>query len=607
MNIELTVVEDLGIKLYSKLPQVLAEMVANAWDANASAVEISLQEGDIGPESTIVVSDDGHGMAYDEIGDKYLRVGRKRRDTEGDKTEGDKRNVMGRKGIGKLSVFGIAKRAEIRTVREGRLSVFLMDVDKMLSQAREEGKYKPDLLAGDKEVDERDGTTITLTSLTRKTSIDVQSVRRGIAKHFAVMGDEFCVSVNGEQITPAEKFVDAHWDKKWEIKEPVASDRQEWVVSGWIGAAKSPLAEEDRGVAITARGKLIQSPTTFGIKSGSRYSYSYLAGEIRAEFCDMEEDSIATDRHSIVDTQQGVALREWGAAKISKISEELVSVRRTAREKTIREDPEIKAWLDTLDGQQMKMANKIIGIVTLGENMDHDKRKELIRYARASFEQSTFLEMLSTMEENPDSATLLDMFREYNVVEARELERIVKARLETINRLDKFMQENATEVPTMHDYFKNAPWMLDPTWTQWQDEVYFSQLLKEKFPNEKLEESNRRIDFMAIGVGDTVHVIELKRPRYRLRSSDFAQLASYVGFVKNRIGNDPNGYKSVAGYLVVGARSDDSGVREMTQTYENSRYYIRTYGDLVSSARRLHKHFDDKLEDFEKARLQAKL
>ena len=65
------------------------------------------------------------------------------------------------------------------------------------------------------------------------------------------------------------------------------------------------------------------------------------------------------------------------------------------------------------------------------------------------------------------------------------MERIVKTRLETINRLDMFMQKNTKEVPTLHDY-KNAPWMLDPTWTQWQDEVYFSQLLKAEFPNEKL-------------------------------------------------------------------------------------------------------------------------
>lgn len=607
MKIELTVIEDLGIKLYSKLPQVLAELVANSWDANASEVKISLCEGDINPNSKIVIEDDGHGMTYDEVGKKYLRVGRKRRDEDGDKTEGRKRNVMGRKGIGKLSVFGIAKGAEIKTVRNGKLSVFQMDIDEMLKQARKEGKYKPTLLSDDQDVEEKDGTTITLTRLTRKTGIDVQSVRRGIAKHFDVMGEGFCVSVNGRQITAAEKFVDADWEKKWEIDESVASNRQEWTVFGWIGAAKRPLAEEDRGVVITARGKLIQSPTTFGIKSGSRYSYSYLAGEIRAEFCDMEEDSIATDRHSIVDTQQGAALRAWGAEKIKKISEELVIMRRNAREKTLREDPDIQAWLNTLDGPQTKTANKIIGIVTLGEKMDDAKRKEIIRYARASFEQYAFLEMVSTLDEKPDSAAMLDLFKEYNVVEAREMERIVNSRVKTIQQLVKFMDENAREVPTLHNYFKESPWMLEPTWTQWQHEKRFSKLLRENFPEEELGEKDRRIDFIAIGVGDTVHVVELKRPSYRVRDRDFTQLTKYLAFIRRRLGNVPGrGYADAAGYLVVGKIPEDYDMQALLQMAQGGRQYVKTYEDLVVDAQRLHKDFDDKIHEFEKARQQAR-
>ena len=84
-------------------------------------------------------------------------------------------------------------------------------------------------------------------------------------------------------------------------------------------------------------------------------------------------------------------------------------------------------------------------------------------------------------------------------------------------------------------------------------------------------------------------------------------MSRYVGFVRNLMGNDPErSYKSVAGYLVVGSRSNDPSVMEMTRTYENSRHYIRTYEDLVSSAKRLHKHFEDKLANFEKARLQAR-
>ena len=607
MKIELTVIEDLGIKLYSHLPQVLSEVVANAWDANASSVEIFLQEGDIDENSTIVVKDNGHGMTYEDIQDMYLRVGRKKRVENGtDETLGGQRKAMGRKGIGKLAVFGVAKQAEIKTVRNGKLSVFHMDVDDMLREAHESGTYVPKSTCVNEYVNEHDGTTITLTKLTRKSRIDTQAVRRGIAKHFSVIGNKFQVSVNGEQITASDKFVDKDWEKKWPIDELVNEEAPEWRVSGWIGATVQPLDEEDRGLIITARGKLIQSSTMFGIKSGSKYAYSYIAGEIQAEFCDMEYDSIATDRHAIMETPQGIALMEWGASKISKIADMLTEMRKCAREKTVREDPEIKKWLSTLDGAQTKTANKVIRIVTLKADMGAVERKELVRYARASFEHSAFLEMVSTLDEHPDPAMLLKLFKECNMVEAREIERIVKSRLEAIHQLTKFIDENALEVPTLHDYFKDSPWMLDPTWTQWQHEVHYSKLLRDKFPDEELDGSDRRIDFLSIGVGDTVHVIELKRPQYTVRSKDFTQLADYVGFIKNRIGNDPDkGYRDVAGYLVVGKRSDSPGVKEMVLTFEKSRHYVRTYDDLVSSAQRLHKQFVDKLEEFETERRQS--
>jgi len=505
-------------------------------------------------------------------------------------------------------VFGIAKNAEIRTVRGDKLNVFRLNLDDMLGEARKTGKYTPESISINKDTEEDSGTTITLTNLTRKTDIDVRAVNRGIAKHFVVIGDGFLVRVNGEPILPADKFTDDSWEKKWDcIEEPVSKGNPEWVVSGWIGATKRPLAEEDRGIIVTARGKLIQSPTMFGMKSGSKFSYSYLAGEIRAEFCDGAMDSIATDRHSIMDTEQGIALRKWGAEKMGSISNELTEIRRAARERTVRNDADIRAWLDTLDGQQIKTANKIIKIVTSDEKLDDAKRRDLINYARASFEQRAFLDLVSTLDENPDPATLLDLFKEYNMVEARELERIVMSRLHTVDKLIKFMNNNTREVPELHKYFRDAPWMLDPTWTKWQDEVSFSRLLKQKYPDKDLDESDRRIDFMAIGVSDTVHVIELKRPKHRLKSEDFTQLANYVGFIKSRLGNDPKyGYRDVAGYLIVGAKDGNAGVWEMIRIAENARYYVRTYDDLVASAKQLHKHFDDKMKEFEKARSSAR-
>ena len=605
MRIELTVIEDLGIKLYGKLPPVISEMVANAWDADASKVEIFLQEGDIGADSKIVLSDDGHGMTYEEIGEKYLRVGRKRRVKEGGDQTPNSRNVMGRKGIGKLSVFGIAKRAEIKTVSSGKASVFQMDVDDMLSEAQRSGKYMPKTIAANEETDEGDGTTITLTNLTRKNPIDAQAVKRGIARHFSVIGDGFQVSVNGEWISSSDKFKESDWERRWFLSEQPVADEPTWAVSGWIGATKRPLNEEDRGVAITARGKLVQRPTMFDVKSGKKFSYSYLAGEIKAEFFDTDDDFIATNRQSLIwDTPQGEALKTWGAAKLEEIATELANMRKVAREKTVREDPEIMAWLQSLDGPQTKTANKIIRVVTSDESMDDAQRKELVRYAKASFEQAAFLEMVSTLDEQMDPSAMLRIFRECNIVEAREIERIVKTRLEAIRKLVQFVNENAREVPTLHDYFRNSPWMLEPTWTQWQHEAHFSELLRNHFPDQELGESDRRIDFLSIGVGDTVHVVELKRPDYRVRDRDLLQLTKYVGFVKERLGNVPGrGYADAAGYLVVGKRSSDSGTREFIRMAEKSRQYIKTYGDLITDAKRLHSDFERKLAEFERPSL----
>ena len=181
------------------------------------------------------------------------------------------------------------------------------------------------------------------------------------------------------------------------------------------------------------------------------------------------------------------------------------------------------------------------------------------------------------------------------------MERIVQGRLEAIKQLTKFVGENAREVPTLHNFFKKWPWVLEPTWTQWQHEVRFSKLLKEKFPDAELDEKDRRIDFVSIGVSDTVYVIELKRPHHSLQDKDFTQLAKYVGFVKDHLGTGQGRtYNDVAGYLVVGKRSHNSGIRELTRVYEQSRHYVRTYDDLISTAKRLHLDFEKKLAEFER-------
>ena len=605
LEIELTVINDLGIKLYGKLPPVMSEMVANSWDADAGKVEIQLPEGRISPESEIVVKDDGTGMSRDDIVDKYLRIGRARRGEEGTDTTGRGRKVMGRKGIGKLSVFGVARTVTVETARGGRQTTFQMRIDDILDCARKKNAYHPKVIVDNEITKNTDGTTVTLTDLKRPTPVDVAAVRRGIAKHFSVIDERFGVAINGKELTPSDKLSHIDVEKEWRIdNENVApkGSKEEWNVTGGIVASAKPLDEEDVGLVITARGKLVQSPTTFGVKSGGKYAYSYITGEISAEFIDDEEDLVGTNRMSIIwDTPKGEAIREWGERKLKDVSAELADSRKAKREKSVREDKETANWLKELEPSERKTADRIIGILVSNSRLDDSRRIEIMGYMRDSFEQRAFREMVESLPPEPASADILDVFKTWDLIEAREMLRIVKGRLESIERLAGMVDSGAKEVPDMHRYFKKWPWILDPTWTQWRDEVRYSEILARKYPDKDLDEANRRIDFMAIGVGDTVHVVELKRPGYAIDSDDMAQLKRYVAFVADYTGNNPNRpYKSVAGYIVASRIKDDRDTVFDVREAAGNRRYVRTYEDLMARARRLHEEYRQKLDEFEK-------
>ena len=114
MTFDLNTLEHLGVKLYTQYPPMIAELISNSWDADADTIKIELFDA---TEKKIIVSDDGDGMTKDELNEQFLLIGRNRRlnDSEGKSREG--RPVLGKKGIGKLSMFGIAKKITVTTVK----------------------------------------------------------------------------------------------------------------------------------------------------------------------------------------------------------------------------------------------------------------------------------------------------------------------------------------------------------------------------------------------------------------------------------------------------------------------------------------------------------
>ena len=118
MTVNLSALEHFGINLYSNLAAVLTEAVATAWDADSRTVDIRIDA----KANSIVITDDGIGMTVKDMNKKYLRIGYRRREDKSlpGKLTDKGRQIMGRKGLGKLSLFSVADRIEVHSAKDGQ-------------------------------------------------------------------------------------------------------------------------------------------------------------------------------------------------------------------------------------------------------------------------------------------------------------------------------------------------------------------------------------------------------------------------------------------------------------------------------------------------------
>ena len=122
LSIDPRILELLGPSLYTNIYYVLAELIANAYDAMAHNVYIIANKDDI------TVEDDGKGMSYAN-GDiaHYLNVAKESRINAEDSLTDDKtRKKMGRKGIGKLAALSVSENVLVETRRNGETSGFVL-------------------------------------------------------------------------------------------------------------------------------------------------------------------------------------------------------------------------------------------------------------------------------------------------------------------------------------------------------------------------------------------------------------------------------------------------------------------------------------------------
>ena len=185
MKISMSVLEALGINLYSNAAAVVSELVANAWDADANLVSINWNAS--GDDAFVEISDDGSGMTREELKSKFLTVGYSKRAAEGGTSATFARPFMGRKGIGKLSVFSIADTVEVHSTRDGERNALRIEVEDLKSCIENDKPYNPEPIAVSSDLG-RHGTLIRLTNLRRRRiDIALNALRKRVARRFDIL------------------------------------------------------------------------------------------------------------------------------------------------------------------------------------------------------------------------------------------------------------------------------------------------------------------------------------------------------------------------------------------------------------------------------------
>jgi len=203
LDIDPKILRLLGPSLYTNIYYVLAELIANAYDANASNVYI------IEKENSIVVEDDGNGMSYSS-GDieKYLKVAVETRVSKEDVyVSGSKtRKRMGRKGVGKLAALSVSEDVLVMTKKKGEKSGFVLSrnvgSDYKLKPIQE-NKIKFEVFKSKK-----DATSVVMTNPQYGLHKTVAAIKNNLLKIFPLVDSNFRIHIKVKDVSVSIKSFD---------------------------------------------------------------------------------------------------------------------------------------------------------------------------------------------------------------------------------------------------------------------------------------------------------------------------------------------------------------------------------------------------------------
>lgn len=568
--------DHLGIAAYNSVRKCLAELTANAYDADATKVMISLPDT-IDENAVISLVDNGTGMSKDDLKSKFLYIGRDRR-TEGDKTELG-RLVIGSKGIGKLAGFGIASRIRLTTRKDGQQSILSIDRS-TLESVEELTQHKLDILVSSTEAE--NGTTIELMQLHDGLHLPSAEVVRRHLYRVMPSPSDFAVFVNTVECTA----------------ETVSGERSDFAetiegigeVTGFYIVANS--RQSNPGLSVRVRGRIVQDPSLFGLDTRAHgfFTAEKIVGEINAEFLDPEQgddarhDLIKTSRDGFLEDSDVVQkFNEWASAFVKKIVQGVEQGETNKRTEALMGAPEIKKRLEALPAHIRGTASRVVrAIIAKLKTASDEDAKNLIEWILRYYESNVLKELMQAIiaADIKEAEKLGALINEWGLAQVNSIAGVIETQINIIGKLEELTESDKSFEMDLHKLIESNLWLVREGLELWSSDKPLKVLLDGHVDKIYKGREDIRPDLVCRsrdGGKDAV-ILEFKRPKEKVVMGHVTQALEYQGLIEAQRPNI-----QITTYVV--GRTYDPSVLSIKDKQAQAGLHLWSFNEILQLAR----------------------
>lgn len=612
----------------------LCEYVWNGFDAQASCVRINLAVNEFGIINEISVTDNGVGIAYEELSTKFKPFNDSKKAEKAKK--GNHTLPHGQQGIGRLTFFSFAQKARWDTVyvKNGEKYKYYIEMEKdSLNQYDDNGGKKPEITKKER------GTRVSFTQLQVFVKEDIVKRIKMEFFWFLELNKEknYKIFIDNE-LLEYEEFVIERIDFKSDIE---LKNKYTISIVQWNQSLKN---EYSKFYYLNSNGEeKFKENTKLNKKSDEFYHSIYIKSSYFDDFNFEKEENGQLNLFSSKNDEEYKKL-------LKNINDFLNKFRRNylkkASDKFInklidgRLYPEFNQN-DVIDTYRKKELDDLVGTLYTAQpkiftTLSDDNKKITIRLLKlimdADDKNNLFMVLKQIVDLDADElAELAEVLKYTSLSNITRLVKMIEDRQKVIQGLKELVFDKdlfAKEVPHIQNVVENHYWLFgeqynlitaaEPDFTLALKGLIKATTGKEDDVEIDHEDKNKEMDIFMIrqdrkgNVTENV-VVELKRPTIALGETHLSQVKKYLQVIRKEdrfnmkntkwtfflVGNKFNGSGFIEGEL---ESNRNHGEEHLVYWLDNgkTRIYVLKWSEIFDEFSKRHEYLLEKLK-FEEA------